>query len=113
MLNKIITFDNGEKYIVYDSVVKDNVYYYMLVGISEDENTVLKEKIKFSTANSDSTENLIFSDVTDLNNQTTGGRGNLSFTSINLPRIAIRNGICLKEREKADTYGSLQRWSAD
>ena len=67
MLNKIITFDNGEKYIVYDSVVKDNVYYYMLVGISEDENTVLKEKIKFSTANSDSTENLIFSDVTDLN----------------------------------------------
>lgn len=67
MLNKIITFDNGEKYIVYDSVVKDNVYYYMLVGISEDENTVLKKKIKFSTANSDSTENLIFSDVTDLN----------------------------------------------
>ncbi len=67
MLNKIITFDNGEKYIVYDSVVKDNVCYYMLVGISEDENTVLKEKIKFSTASSDSTENLIFSDVTDLN----------------------------------------------
>lgn len=67
MLNKIITFDNGEKYIVYDSVVKDNVYYYMLVGISEDENTVLKEKIKFSTASSDSTENLTFNDVTDLN----------------------------------------------
>lgn len=44
----------------------------------------------------------LMSDVTDLNNQTTGGRGNLSFTSINLPRIAIRNGICLKEREKAD-----------
>ena len=35
----------------------------------------------------------LMSDVTDLNNQTTGGRGNLSFTSINLPRIAIRNGI--------------------
>ena len=44
----------------------------------------------------------VMSDVTDLNNQTTGGRGNLSFTSINLPRIAIRNGICLKERDKAD-----------
>ncbi len=44
----------------------------------------------------------LMGDVTDLNNQTTGGRGNLSFTSINLPRIAIRNGICLKEREKAD-----------
>lgn len=44
----------------------------------------------------------LMSDVTDLHNQTTGGRGNLSFTSINLPRIAIRNGICLKERDKAD-----------
>jgi len=44
----------------------------------------------------------VMSDVTDLNNQTTGGRGNLSFTSINLPRIAIKHGICLKERTKAD-----------
>ena len=55
----------------------------------------------------------VMADVTDLDNQTTGGRGNLSFTSINLPRIGIKHGICLKEREKADTYGSLQRWSAD
>jgi len=44
----------------------------------------------------------LMSDVTDLNNQTTGGRGNLSFTSINLPRIGIKHGICLKERDKAD-----------
>lgn len=44
----------------------------------------------------------VMSDVTDLNNQTTGGRGNLSFTSINLPRIGIKHGICLKERDKAD-----------
>ena len=44
----------------------------------------------------------VMSDVTDLNNQTTGGRGNLSFTSINLPRIGIKHGICLHEREKAD-----------
>ena len=47
----------------------------------------------------------VMSDVTDLDNQTTGGRGNLSFTSINLPRIAIKHGICLKEREKADMKG--------
>ena len=47
----------------------------------------------------------VMSDVTDLNNQTTGGRGNLSFTSINLPRIAIKHGICLKERNKADMEG--------
>ena len=47
----------------------------------------------------------VMSDVTDPNNQTTGGRGNLSFTSINLPRIAIKHGICLKEREKADMKG--------
>ena len=32
----------------------------------------------------------------------TPGRGNLSFTSINLPRIAIKHGIALGEREKAD-----------
>ena len=50
----------------------------------------------------------VMSDVTDLNNQTTGGRGNLSFTSINLPRIAIKNGICLKERDKADMNGFYQ-----
>ncbi len=47
----------------------------------------------------------VMSDITDLNNQTTGGRGNLSFTSINLPRIAIKHGICLKERDKADMDG--------
>ncbi|MBQ3468436.1 MAG: anaerobic ribonucleoside triphosphate reductase [Bacilli bacterium] len=47
----------------------------------------------------------VIADVTDLNNQTTGGRGNLSFTSINLPRIAIKHGICLGERDKADMKG--------
>lgn len=47
----------------------------------------------------------VMSDVTDPNNQTTGGRGNLSFTSINLPRIAIKHGICLGERDKADMKG--------
>ena len=35
----------------------------------------------------------------------TPGRGNLSFTSINLPRIAIKHGIALGEREKADMKG--------
>lgn len=50
----------------------------------------------------------VMSDVTDLDNQTTGGRGNLSFTSINLPRIAIKHGICLKERETADMEGFYQ-----
>ena len=47
----------------------------------------------------------VMTDVTDPNNETTGGRGNLSFTSINLPRIAIKHGICLKERDKADMKG--------
>ncbi|MBR2828356.1 MAG: anaerobic ribonucleoside triphosphate reductase [Bacilli bacterium] len=32
----------------------------------------------------------------------TPGRGNLSFTSINLPRLGIKHGICLGERKKAD-----------
>ena len=47
----------------------------------------------------------VMSDITDPDNQTTGGRGNLSFSSINLPRIGIKHGICLKEREKADMKG--------
>jgi ribonucleoside-triphosphate reductase len=44
----------------------------------------------------------VMADVTDRDNETTGGRGNLSFTSINLVRLAIKHGICLKERDKAD-----------
>ena len=47
----------------------------------------------------------VMSDVTDPDNQTTGGRGNLSFTSINLPRIGIKHGIALGERDKADMKG--------
>jgi len=44
----------------------------------------------------------VMADVTDLNNQTTGGRGNLSFTTINLPRIGIKHGTILKERKNPD-----------
>ncbi len=35
----------------------------------------------------------------------TPGRGNLSFTSINLPRLGIKHGIILGERKKADMKG--------
>ncbi len=35
----------------------------------------------------------------------TPGRGNLSFTTINLPRIGIKHGIALGERKKADMDG--------
>ena len=35
----------------------------------------------------------------------TPGRGNLSFTTINLPRLGIKHGIALGEREKADMKG--------
>ena len=44
----------------------------------------------------------VIGDVTDKQNQIVTSRGNLSFTSINLPRIGIKHGICLKERDKAD-----------
>ncbi|MDO4962731.1 MAG: anaerobic ribonucleoside triphosphate reductase [bacterium] len=47
----------------------------------------------------------VMADVTDRNNETTGGRGNLSFTSLNLPRLGIKYGICLGERTKADMAG--------
>ena len=35
----------------------------------------------------------------------TPGRGNLSFTSVNLPRIGLKHGIALGERTKADMKG--------
>ena len=35
----------------------------------------------------------------------TPGRGNLSFTSINVPRIGLKHGIALGQREKADMKG--------
>ncbi len=38
----------------------------------------------------------------------TPGRGNLSFTSINLPRLGIKHGIALKQREKADLDGFFE-----
>ena len=38
----------------------------------------------------------------------TPGRGNLSFTSINLPRIGLKHGIALGERDKADMKGFYQ-----
>lgn len=53
----------------------------------------------------------VMADVTDRDNETTGGRGNLSFTSINLPRLAIKHGIVLKEREKADMKGFYEELS--
>ena len=53
----------------------------------------------------------VMSDVTDSNNETTGGRGNLSFTSINLPRIAIKHGICKSDRTKADMTGFYEELS--
>ena len=38
-------------------------------------------------------------------NHITTGRGNLSFTTVNLVRIGIKNGICLGERKEADWSG--------
>ena len=50
----------------------------------------------------------VISDVTDPNHQVVTGRGNLSWTTINLPRLGIKYGICLKERDKADMKGFYQ-----
>ncbi len=36
------------------------------------------------------------------------GRGNLSFTSINLPRLGLKHGIALKQRDKADLDGFFE-----
>ncbi len=47
----------------------------------------------------------VFADVTSPDNQVVTGRGNLSFTTVNLPRLGIKYGIALKERDKADMKG--------
>ncbi|MDE5587131.1 MAG: anaerobic ribonucleoside triphosphate reductase, partial [Bacilli bacterium] len=47
----------------------------------------------------------VIGDVTDPNHEVVTGRGNLSWTTINLPRLGIKYGICLKERDKADIKG--------
>ena len=44
----------------------------------------------------------VIGNVVDPDKQVTPGRGNLSFTTINLPRIGIKHGIALGERTKAD-----------
>lgn len=44
----------------------------------------------------------VFSSVFPESDGTTIGRGNLSFTTINLPRIGIKHGIALGERKQAD-----------
>lgn len=47
----------------------------------------------------------VIGDVTSPDNEVVTGRGNLSWTTINLPRLGIKYGIALKERDKADIKG--------
>ena len=47
----------------------------------------------------------VIGDVTSPDNEVVTGRGNLSWTTINLPRMGIKYGIALKERDKADMDG--------
>lgn len=50
----------------------------------------------------------VIADVTSPDNQVVTGRGNLSWTTINLPRLGIKHGIALKERDKADMKAFYQ-----
>ncbi len=50
----------------------------------------------------------VIGDVTSPDNEVVVGRGNLSWTTINLPRLGIKHGIVLKERDKADMKGFYQ-----
>ncbi len=47
----------------------------------------------------------VIGNVVDENKAITPGRGNLSFTSINLPRLGIKHGIVLDNQGKADMKG--------
>ena len=42
----------------------------------------------------------VIGDITSLDNEIVVGRGNLSFTTINLPRLGIKHGICLEVNDK-------------
>ena len=44
----------------------------------------------------------VIGNVVDRDKEVTPGRGNLSFTTVNLPRIGIKHGILKGDREKAD-----------
>ncbi len=44
----------------------------------------------------------VLADITSPDNQVVTGRGNISFSTINLPRLGIKNGVSLGEREKPD-----------
>ncbi|MEG2311575.1 MAG: anaerobic ribonucleoside triphosphate reductase, partial [Bacilli bacterium] len=46
----------------------------------------------------------VLADVTDPGNAITPGRGNLSFTSINLPRIGIKHGLTLNEKSDLKAF---------
>ena len=47
----------------------------------------------------------VIGNVVDKDKEITPGRGNLSFTTINLPRLGIKHGIADGSREKADMKG--------
>lgn len=53
----------------------------------------------------------VMSDITDPENQVATGRGNLSFTSINLPRLGIKYGIINTENKEPDMDGFYQELS--
>lgn len=50
----------------------------------------------------------VYESIFPESNHTSIGRGNLSFTSINLPRLGIKHGIALGERKQADWDGFYQ-----
>lgn len=47
----------------------------------------------------------VYGSIFPESNHVTTGRGNLSFTTVNLVRIGIKHGICLGERKEADWSG--------
>ena len=53
----------------------------------------------------------VIANVVDPDKAVTPGRGNLSFTSINLPRLGIKHGIALGDRKKADMDGFFDELS--
>lgn len=105
----------GDKLLLsnYDSVSVDtfgtitNIEFYTANKYSYDVETE-SDRFDVSGINSHNCRTRVIGDVTDPDNQIVTGRGNLSFTSINLPRLAIEaNHNIPKFYELLDHYLNL------
>lgn len=64
-LYDVVTFTDDQKYAIGDILEKDGIKYYMLIGVSSNEEDVNEDDVRFMT---DSVEDgkLFLNDITDV-----------------------------------------------